>query len=399
MRYRFGLFEIVPETRELLVSGRPRAVEPQVFDLLHHLVRERHRVISQDELVATIWNGRIVSDSAISARISAARSALGDDGQRQQWIRTIQRRGFRFIGPVAVENDPECAETPVRAEQQRVAFCRSRDGTRLAYATTGRGHALVKAGHWLTHLERDWSSPIWRPFLDRLDADFRVVRYDQRGNGLSQWDVADFSLERFVEDLEAVVDASGLERFALYGTSQGAPVAVAYAVCHPERVSHLILQGGYEQGRLVRASEAERQKAEAILTLIRHGWGTPDSAFIEAFATMYMPTGTREQIGSIAELQRSTTSPQNAALIRAAVDSFDVSAMLASVRVPTLVIHARGDAVQPLEQGYRLAAGIVGAEFLLLDSRNHIVMPDEPAWDLVFAAMSRFVLSEPAEVV
>ena len=391
MRYRFGSFEIVAETREFLASGQPRAVEPQVFDLLLHLVQERHRLVPVDELVDVVWNGRIVSDSAISARISAARRVLGDDGRRQQWIRTVQRRGFRFVGSAETLRDGAPEATP----RHRVAFCRSRDGTRLAYATSGDGYPLVKAGHWLTHLEKDWNSPLWRPFLDRLSESFHVVRYDQRGNGLSQWDVADFSLERFVEDLEAVVATSGLDRFALYGTSQGAPAAVAYAARHPDKVSRLILHGGYEKGRTVRASEEERLKGEALLTLIRHGWGMPDSAFIEAFATMFIPAGTQAQIGSLAELQRSTTSPQNAAALRSAIDRFDVSAMLADVKVPTLVIHARNDAVQPLDQGYRLAAGITGAEFLLLDSRNHVILPQEPAWDVLFDALKRFLMPEP----
>jgi len=393
MRYRFGSFKIVAETREFLASGQPRAVEPQVFDLLLHLIQERHRLVPVDELVDVVWNGRIVSDSAISARISAARRVLGDDGRRQQWIRTVQRRGFRFVGSAETLRDGAPEATP--QHHQRVAFCRSRDGTRPAYATSGDGYPLVKAGHWLTHLEKDWNSPLWRPFLDRLSESFRVVRYDQRGNGLSQWDVADFSLERFVEDLEAVVATSGLDRFALYGTSQGAPAAVAYAARHPDRVSRLILHGGYEKGRTVRASEEERLKGEALLTLIRHGWGMPDSAFIEAFATMFIPAGTQAQIGSLAELQRSTTSPQNAAALRSAIDRFDVSAMLAEVKVPTLVIHARNDAVQPLDQGYRLAAGITGAEFLLLDSRNHVILPQEPAWDVLFDALKRFLMPEP----
>ena len=393
MRYRFGSFEIVAETREFLASGQPRAVEPQVFDLLLHLIQERHRLVPVDELVDVVWNGRIVSDSAISARISAARQVLGDDGRRQQWIRTVQRRGFRFVGSAETLGDAKAEAAP--QHHQRVAFCRSRDGTRLAYATSGDGYPLVKAGHWLTHLEKDWNSPLWRPFLDRLNESFHVVRYDQRGNGLSQWDVADFSLERFVEDLEAVVAASGLDRFALYGTSQGAPAAVAYAARHPDRVSRLVLHGGYEKGRTVRASEEERLKGEALLTLIRHGWGMPDSAFIEAFATMFIPAGTQAQIGSLAELQRNTTSPQNAAALRSAIDRFDVGAMLAEVRVPTLVIHARNDAVQPLDQGYRLAAGITGAEFLLLDSRNHVILPQEPAWDVLFDALKRFLMPEP----
>lgn len=395
MAYRFGPFLLVPECRELIAQESARAIEPQVFDLLHHLVRERQRVVSSDELIAAVWNGRIVSDSAIAARISAARAAIDDDGKQQRWIKTVPRCGFRFVGPVEAADTPEAASKSMKPgadHRQRIAFCRSADGTRIAYAASGDGYPLIKAGHWLTHLEHDWTSPIWRPFLDRLNRQFRVVRYDQRGNGLSEWNAADFSLERFVEDLEAVVDASGFERFALYGTSQGAPIATAYASRHPDRVSHLILHGGYEKGRLVRTPPGDREQGEAILTLMRHGWGKANSAFIDAFATMFIPGGSREQIDSLVELQQRTTSPENAVAIRSAVDGFDVSDCLGRISVPTLVIHARDDGVQPLEQGYRLAAGIPDAEFLMLESRNHVILPEENAWPVLFDGFQRFVL-------
>lgn len=398
MRYRFGQCELAPDTHELFVAGQARPIEPQVFDLLLHLVKARDRVVSPDELIEAVWKRRIVSDSAISARVSAARAAIGDDGQRQDWIRTISRRGFRFVGTV---EEAGAADATVAkpggapgADRQRVAFCRSADGTRIAYATSGDGVPLVKAGNWLTHLEHDWTSPVWRPMLDRLDASFRLVRYDQRGNGLSDWDVSDFSLERFVEDLEAVVDGAGLGRFPLYATSQGVPIAIGYAARHPDRVSRLILQGGYEKGRLVRMAESEREQGEAILTLIRHGWGKRGSPFIAAFASMFMPGGDREQIDSLADLQRRTTSPENAASIRAAIDRFDVSELLARIEAPTLVIHARDDGIQPLEQGRQIAAGIRNAEFLMLDSANHIVLPQESAWPVLFAALDRFARAD-----
>ncbi|MCO5145755.1 MAG: alpha/beta fold hydrolase [Aquamicrobium sp.] len=396
MRYLFGDYALVPETRELTSAGRPCLVEPQVFDLLVFLLRERERVISVDELIQAVWNGRIVSDSAISARISAARTAIGDDGTAQRWIRTIRRRGFRFVG--AVEETEAAAHPPASGERQRVALCRSADGTRIAYATGGTGYPLVKAGHWLTHLEHDRQSPIWRPLLERLERRFRLVRYDQRGNGLSDWDIADLSLDRFVEDLEAVVDAAGLGRFALYGTSQGAPIAVAYAHRHPDRVSHLVLHGGFEKGRLLRLSERERVEGEAILTLIRHGWGRPGSPFIDAFATMFIPEGSREQIDSLVDLQRLTTSPENAAALRAAIDRFDVSGLVGEIATPTLVIHARDDGVQPLEEGRALAARIPGAEFLLLEGRNHVVLPQEKAWPVLFGEIERFIFGGAAPV-
>ena len=198
-------------------------------------------------------------------------------------------------------------------------------------------------------------------------------------------------LADFVADLEAVVDAAELDRFALYGTSQGAPIAISYAVRHPERVSHLILHGGYATGRNLRESDAEREQGDAILALMRHGWGKVGSPFIQAFTAMYIPDATREQIDSVVDLQAQTVSPENAVALRTAVDNFDVSDLLEKVIVPTLVFHARNDGVHPLDEGRKLASGIKNAEFILLDSANHALLHQEPAWDRLFEAIREFV--------
>jgi len=191
-----------------------------------------------------------------------------------------------------------------------------------------------------------------------------------------------------------VVKAAGLDRFALYGSSQGAPIAIAYAARHPERVSHLILHGGYIQGRLIRGSKEEREQGQALLTLIRHGWGKPESPFLKAFTSMYIPDGTREEIESLVELQQKATSSENAARLRAAIDCFDVAHFLPEITVPTLVVHARNDGVQPLDQGRALAAAIKNAEFLMLESSNHVVVQSEPAWDEFFRALRNFVIDD-----
>jgi len=387
MVYRFSDVELRADTRELLVGGKAIAVEPQVFDLLLALIAARHRVMSRDELIELVWRGINVSDSAISARISAARAAIGDDGRRQAMIATIPRRGFRFVAELE-GSGPRAS--PSLAARQQVALCRSADGTGIAYARSGSGPPLVRTGHWLTHLEFDWVSPLWRPYLDRLGRRFEVIRYDQRGTGLSDWSIDQLTLERLVDDLEAVVDAAALERFVLYGSSQGAPVAVAFAARHPQRVSRLILQGGFERGRLVSPDPAERERAAAMLTLIRTGWGMAGSAFIDAFATLFIPDGSREQVDSLAELQRRTTSADNAARLREMVDRIDVSSTLAELRCPTLVIHSTHDSVQPLERGRQLASGIAGAQFLQLDSRNHVIVPQETAWSQLFEAIDSF---------
>ena len=185
---------------------------------------------------------------------------------------------------------------------------------------------------------------------------------------------------------------AGLEKFALYGISQGAPISIAYAIRNPERVSHLILHGGYALGRLVRGSLEEREQGEALLTLIRYGWGKAGSPFLKAFSSMYIPDGTTEQIESLAALQRQTTTPENAADIRKAIDSFDVTGLLENVSMPTLVIHARNDGVHPLDEGRTLAAGIKNSEFLMLESNNHVILDHEPAWDELFDGMKSFIL-------
>ncbi len=393
MRYIFGNCDLRTDSHELIVDGEPKEVEPQVFDLLRFFAENAGELLSHDQLIEGVWGGRIVSDSAISARISVARSAIGDDGSQQRLIKTVPRRGFRFVAEVEIVDDRSAA-APARSypdQPQRVKFCRSKDGTQIAFATTGSGYPLVRAGHWLTHLEHDWHSPVWRPFLNELGRGFAVTRYDQRGNGLSDWDVDDFSLSACVDDLAAVAERAVPDRFALYGTSQGAPIAIAYAVRYPERVSHLILHGGYQRGRLLRGSKEEREQGQAMLTLIRHGWGQSDGPFIQAFSSMYIPDGSKQQIDSLAELQRRTTSPENAAKLREAVDRFDVVDLLAKVKAPTIVFHARGDGIHPLDQGRKLAAGINDADFVMLESRNHTILEGEPAWTVLFDELRRFV--------
>jgi pimeloyl-ACP methyl ester carboxylesterase len=400
MKYRFGQCELDIDRHELRVGGDPRAIEPQVFDLLRHMAENSGRLISRDELIEAVWGGRIVSDAAISSRINAARRAVGDDGSRQAVIKTVPRRGFRFLAAVetleaganaaagGTAGPPEAAGRVPQAHQ-KVRFCQSPDATRIAHATTGSGPPLVRAGHWLTHLEHDWHSPVWRPVLDEFGRNFAVTRYDQRGNGLSDWSVEKFELGLFVDDLEAVVNAAGLDRFTLYGTSQGAPVAIAYAVRHPDRVHRLVLQGGYVRGRLLR-SATEREDAQALLTLMRHGWGKQGSPFIKAFTAMFIPDATLEQTQSVVDLQNKSTSPENAVRLRTAFDQIDVSDLLGEVTTPTLVIHSNNDAIHPLDQGRDLAAGITGAEFVLLESANHIILPQEPAWARLFEAIREF---------
>jgi pimeloyl-ACP methyl ester carboxylesterase len=274
---------------------------------------------------------------------------------------------------------------------QEIQFCTASDGVRIAYATVGTGPPLVKAANWLNHLEYDWHSPIWSHLLQAVAARYRLIRYDARGNGLSDWDVEDISFEAFVRDLESVVDANGLKRFPLLGISQGCAVSIAYTVRHPERVSQLILYGGYARGRRRRGYQAEVEQADALLTLMRQGWGQENPAFRQIFTSLFMPGATAEQARWFNDLQRMTTSPENAVRIRRTLDEIDVVGLLPEVRVPTLVLHCRNDAVQPFEEGRRMAAGISGSRFVALEGNNHLILEHDPAWTRLLDEMMRFL--------
>jgi pimeloyl-ACP methyl ester carboxylesterase/DNA-binding CsgD family transcriptional regulator len=265
--------------------------------------------------------------------------------------------------------------------RQAIRYLRTPDGVRLAWAESGQGRTLVKAANWLTHLELEWQSPVWRHWIRFFSANFRFVRYDERGCGMSDWEVGDLATARWTGDLEEIVAAGGgADPVVLLGISQGAAPAIELAVRHPERVSHLILYGGYSQGWMIRGGEAERRRYLAMLELIEHGWGRSNPVFRQLFTSRFIPGGTDEQVDWFNELCLKTTSPQNAVRLLEARAHVDVRARLGELRVPTLVLHARGDDVVPLASGKTLAAEIPGAEFVELDSANHILLDAEPAW-------------------
>ena len=320
---------------------------------------------------------------------------LSDDAYRQ--VRTKLKVTFEDMGDQEVKNiaEPigvyrikldddrgrrEVSAVDSRTMQQEIRFCTASDGVRIAYATSGEGLPLVKAANWLNHLEYDWQSPVWRHLLQELTKDHLLIRYDERGNGLSDWDVGDISFDAFVRDLETVIDAAGLDRFALLGISQGCSVSIAYAVRHPQRVTHLVLYGGYARGRRKRGSPEATEEADAVLTLMRHGWGSENPAFRQIFTSRFIPDATAEQAQWFNDLQRITASPENAVRIRQVIDDIDVDSLLSQVTVPTVVLHCRDEAAVPFEEGRRIAAGISGARFVELEGRNHLLMENEPAW-------------------
>jgi pimeloyl-ACP methyl ester carboxylesterase len=277
---------------------------------------------------------------------------------------------------------------------QDIRFCTAPDGVRLAYATSGAGPPLLKAANWLNHLQYDWESPVWRHMFRELSRDRLLVRYDERGNGMSDWNVEDLSFGAWVRDLETVVDAAGVDRFALLGISQGAAVSIAYCVSHPERVTHLVLLGGWARGWGLRAKQ-EIEIREALTTLIRAGWGRENAAFRQVFTSRFMPGGSLAHQRWFNELQRRTTSPENAARLSQTTRDVDVTELLPQLTVPTLVLHARGDAVVGIEYGRELATGIPDARFVELEGENHLLTEDEPAFEVFLRETRRFLGTPP----
>lgn len=383
MRHGFGEFTLDTLNHELRHRGELVPTEPQVFSLLQFLAENPGRTVSKDELIKAVWDGRIISDATLSSRIHAARQAIGDNGTEQRAIRTVPRRGFRFMVSVETETVPASPRPLDDADIQGIQdirYCATPDGVTLAYSLAGTGPVLVKTANWLNHLEQDWRSPMWAPLFHELAGYRCLLRYDTRGVGMSDWDIGDIDFDRMAVDLETVIDASGVSEFALLGISQGAAVAIDYAVRHPERVTRLILWGGFARGRRKRGQAEEIAESEAFTTLIRQGWGKTNSTFRQMFAALYLPEATNEQVRWWTDMQRVASSPENAVRLREAIDVIDISEQLAMVRTPTLILHSVRESVAPLSEARFMAARIPQARLVTLDSANHVVVHQEPAW-------------------
>jgi pimeloyl-ACP methyl ester carboxylesterase/DNA-binding CsgD family transcriptional regulator len=288
----------------------------------------------------------------------------------------------------------------MNAVRQRIQFCKSRDETRIALATIGKGPPIVRAAHWFSHLEFDARSSVWGHWLEELSREHAFIRYDQRGCGLSDWTLPSVSLDDWVEDLAAVVDALQLKRVSLFGMSQGAAVAIAYAERYPERISHLILLGAYARGRLHRELAPQHSDiAQTLVDVIRLGWTRDNPAYRQLFTTMLIPDGTREQQQCLNEIARLSTPQENAVTIRNALYRIDVVSQAQRLRVPTLVFHSRGDAFVEFNEGRYLASLIPSARFVPLDSRNHVLLKSEPAWQSFLVEVRAFLREgeEPRE--
>jgi pimeloyl-ACP methyl ester carboxylesterase/DNA-binding winged helix-turn-helix (wHTH) protein len=388
MVYEFAGFALDTKRFELRRGDEVLHVEPQVYAVLCHLLEHRDRVVTSRELIEHVWGHRFVTPGTLNSRIKALRQALGDDGATQRLIQTVRGHGFRvgvevrtLPGTSAALPAASAASSAAPGARQQIMFCRAHDGVRIAYAKSGDigSSPLVKPANWLTHLEVDWNSPVWRHWLREMGRGHTLIRYDERGCGLSDHDAGDMSFESWVRDLEAVVDAERLERFSLLGISQGCAVAIAYAARHPERVEKLVLYGGYAVGRRLRnPTPQEELERTVLINLIRVGGGRDKPAYRQVIGTLFLPEGTPEQHQWFNDLAK-TMPMENALRVRETTDVIDVRAEAAAVRVPALVLHARGDGMIPFEVGRQMAALIPGATLVPLESRNHVLLETEPA--------------------
>lgn len=312
---------------------------------------------------------------------------------------------FRDLGSQRVKNISRAIRvwqwtpnTPARdfevadaALNQRVQFCTAGDGTQIAYARVGTGFPIFKAPNWFGHIEYEWRSPVWGPAFAALAEHHDLVRFDQRGSGLSDWDVEDISLDAMIGDMAAVVDTTGLESFALLGISQGCSFSIRYAAEHPEQVRCLILFGGFARGRMRRGSPEQEPLQEAGRTMIRQGWGSPNPAYRHFFTSNFIPDATTEQTSNFDEMQRISSTAENAERIWDMNALIDVSDLASKITAPTLVLHCQGDMIAPLEEGRRIAALIPNARFVPLESNNHVVLEGTPAFEVFVEETNAFM--------
>ena len=392
--YEFGSFRLELREHRLLCHGAPIPLTGKAFQTLRVLVEARVNLVSKQDLMTAVWPETSVEENNLDRNISTLRKALGEQSNGRAFIETVPRVGYRFLAPVTDSKSAPPPPSPIPeiipSTRQEIRFCVTPDKVRLAYSTVGSGHPLVRVANCFNHLDFEWESPIWRHWVRDL-AGSSILRYDGRGNGLSTWEVEDISFESWVRDLEVVVDAAGLDKFALFGHSQGGAIAIAYAARHPERVSHLILCGAYSRGAYHRGHPDAVEVRSALETLVRLNWGKTNPSFFQVVTNLYIPENASDEDQCwFKDLQVISVSPENLVKTMRACDDINVRPLLPKISVPTIVFHSDRDRIAPPEEGRILAAEIPGAQFVPLPSANHILLADEPAWKLFLAELASF---------
>ena len=396
MVFHFESFQLDVAERRLLCAGKVVPLRAKVFDTLCILVENHGRLLRKDELMQRLWPDSVVEDNNLDHNISKLRSALQNGSNGQKFIETVPRQGYRFVANVRQISGSPAAQTvipsptPDPPSEQEIQFFTTSDGVRIAYTIGGSGPPLVRAIDWLNHLDFEWKNPYRRHWFSQIMSHNTLLRYDQRGSGLSDWNVDDFSFERSLADFEELIATVGFEKFALVGSCQGGPIGAAYAARHPERITKLVLVGAFARGWPPPGSMVIEQ-FNAMLTLIRHGWGRDNPAFRQLWTTLFRPDASPQESEWMNEFQRITSSPDNAAHMMAEFPKIDITDLLPKVSCPTLVLHSRDEAVVPASEGRLIASRIRGARYVELPSRSHEVVPSDPAWQIFVDEVSRFL--------
>lgn len=372
-------------------AGAPVAVEPQVFDLIRLLVENPDRVVTRDEIVATVWGGRIVSDSAISARIAAARKALGDDGKAQRVIRTVARRGLQMAIPVTTGSTDQDTPAPRADHAPPVRYTRTDDGQMLAYTLNGKGTPLLRVGFFATNLETEWNITSSKVQFERFGTRHRLARYDEIGCGLSDRDFRITDQSQKAAHLRAVADAAGFDRFALLAESGGCFAALHFAAQHPERVSRLVLAGSYVDGRALRPGAPD---TDAVRALISAGWDSGEIGFARAFLLAYGPEGPYDVISEMVDMMQASVSKEVMLKQRDMVNAASLADVLPLVRCPTLIVHGRNDSIHPLTEAQKMASGIADARLVVLDSANHLPIQGHPTFERYLETVMAFLAEQ-----
>ncbi|QFG27050.1 alpha/beta fold hydrolase [Actinomadura sp. WMMB 499] len=402
MTYYFDQFALNVGLGQLRHDRGSIRIEPRAFALLCYLVEHRDRVVSKRELLDTVWKGEAVTEAVLTTGLRTVRRAIGDTGREQRFIRTVHRRGYQFVAPtteatttVAPAGAPDTAAAVDGAGARDVIrFCRTADGARIAWAATGAGPPLVRTANWLSRLDLERAAPMFTHWFEGLTRGRRLIRYDERGYGLSDWTTG-FTLDEWIGDLDAVADAAGLDRFPLLGVAQGGPLAVAYAARRPERVSRLILNAAYTRGRLARARDAaERDEAALDLKITLAGWNARNRSYLRFFGAQFFAGGPPRRWDEFTGHQRLATSAANGARFLEEQTRIDVSGLAPRVSCPTLIVHSRDDPRVPVSQATELAGLVPDSRLVLLDGRNHLLTADEPAWPRFLDELHAFLAED-----
>ena len=391
-KYLFGNYLLDVEERRLLRDNSEVRLRGKLFDTLRLLVENAGKLVRKDAFMESVWPDSVVEDNNLDYCISQLRKLL----HPEKYIETVPRHGYRFIAEVTTPRPNsrfpqlEPAFHGSDSTDQEIKFFTTSDGVRIAYHIGGHGPVLVRTIHWLNHLDFEWRTPLRRQWLSEVMRHNMLVRYDQRGSGLSDWNVSDFSFERTVKDFEELVDAAGLEKFAILGGCQGAAVGIAYTVRHPERVTKLIINGTFADGWPAPGPGAQ-EHLQAMLTLIRSGWGRDNPAFRQLWTTLFRPDADSVEASWLNELQRISSTPENAARMIAEFPNIRILDMLPKINCPTLVLHSRDDGAVPVQEGRLIAARIRGARFVELPSRSHMVSPGDTGWQQLVEEVSAFM--------